>query len=109
MTEKKSCNRCGRCCQVIPLAVKFMHPDMIKYYLNRGLKIDQGFVLIPHDCQHLTKIYSATGRESGTLLHTCTVHDDPNRPKICQRFHGQKQIGPWMMYVPPGCTFVEER
>ena len=52
MTEK-SCSRCGECCRVLPLPISGMSPEILAYYRCRGLKEDQGFILVPHDCQHL--------------------------------------------------------
>ena len=105
--------RCGACCRVIPLSIRNMHPDAVQYYLTRGLKIEQGFILIPHDCQHLIDVgvwYEGKNKIGPYDVKTiCNIHDDPKRPKICQRYHGQKQIGPAKIYVPPGCVFADKK
>ena len=40
--------------------------------------------------------------------YSCDIHDDPNRPAICQKFKGQKIMKNARIYVPPGCSFRRE-
>jgi hypothetical protein len=96
-----------------------MHPSYRKYLLERGLKEDQGFILIPHTCQHLKKKYPRKITLGGQpfietiefekeQVYICAIHDSPDRPEVCRKFHGQKKIGPWSVYVPPGCAFRKQ-
>lgn len=114
MTEK-ICGRCGSCCQVLPLFTQHMHPKYREYLLNRGLEEDkeQGCILIPHVCQHLQK-HTYTRDYPGVGLvkyihddYTCDIHDDPRRPDVCRRFHGQKIVKGSRVYIPPGCAYRE--
>ena len=113
MTEK-SCNRCGSCCQVLPLFTQHMHPDFKKYLLNRGLEEDkeQGCILIPHVCQHLneTTYRKDEGQYSvrGPIEYSCDIHDSSDRPHVCRVFHGQKIIKGSRVYIPPECSFAKE-
>ena len=108
MTE---CARCSACCRVIPLSTSTMSPEYRKYLLNRGLKEEQGFILILHDCQHLFKDKEIQVQPPGVCapvsvpVYACDIHDSPDRAFICRKFTGQKQIGRWKMYIPPGCAF----
>jgi len=102
------CQRCGSCCKVIPLSTAGMPPDYRKYLLQRGLKEDQGFILIPHECENLDeelKYDSAFEGHVKTGRYTCRIHDSPDRSLACRKFTGQKRIGPWRMYVPPNCAY----
>jgi hypothetical protein len=104
MTGECACGTAA-CCRVLPLLIARLDPVYLKYLRCRGLKEDQGFILIPHDCQHLKSgvIWDAPTQEpiEGFL---CDIHDSPERPKLCSQFHGQKQIGRARIYIPPGCT-----
>jgi hypothetical protein len=109
MTE---CARCGRCCRVIPLLTKMMSKEYLDYLRTRGLKEDQGFILIPHDCQHLVEIgvwggICNTDKVGPYTPETrCDIHSYPDRPRTCQIFHGQKKGAHGaLFYVPPGCAF----
>ena len=93
------CDRCGECCRYLPLLISRLDPPYLNYLRCRGLKEEQGFILIPHDCQHLG--FKTDGR---TKKYFCDIHESPDRPAICQKFHGQKRIGNAMIYIPPGCT-----
>ena len=137
-----SCHRCGSCCSSIPLLIKGMSPDYLRYLSTRGLKEDQGFILIPHECQHLkfqtlhhwdpiTKAIIIAGphdkekyptEESipdnewvdGTSTHepmrcVCDIHDSPDRPACCVKYHGQKIIKKMIIYRPPGCGYLEDK
>ena len=96
------CSRCGACCRVIPLSISHMSPEMLAYYRCRGLKEDQGFILIPHDCQHLKGHKQFAGI---TTIPTCDIHDSPDRPRVCQIFKGQRRGSKHVLfYIPPGCT-----
>ena len=101
--EKKECKRCSACCRVLPLSPIGMSPDHLKYLRTHGLKEDQGFILVPHDCQHLGFDTNGITKE-----YSCDIHDSPDRPAVCRKFHGQKRIGRAILYVPPGCGFREE-
>lgn len=105
MTEEKRCNRCGRCCLVLPLFTQHMHPEFKKYLLTRGLKEDkeQGCILIPHVCQHLITTFTCFGDEKA--VHSCDIHDSEDRPEICRKFKGQKIMKHARIYIPPGCAF----
>jgi hypothetical protein len=87
-----------------------MHPSYLHYLRTRGLKEEQGFILIPHDCQHLTEESRVVGfdEDSGNTIdesyYSCTIHESPDRPHVCSAFHGQKRIGNALIYIPPGCT-----
>ena len=92
-----------------------MHPDFKRYLLNRGLKEDkeQGCILIPHVCQHLqseSKVVGFNEDAGDTIdeyLYTCDIHNDPDRPEVCRKFHGQKFLKGARIYVPPGCSYRE--
>jgi len=105
MTDN-TCQRCGACCRLIALSTIHMPPAYKRYLLNHGLKEDLGFILIPHECQHLIEVpvpgdYNAIP----AMEFACDIHESPDRPQVCRKFHGQKRIGPWNVYVPPGCAF----
>jgi hypothetical protein len=126
MTEEKRCNRCGSCCMVLPWFTQHMHPEFKKYLLTRGLKEDkeQGCFLIPHVCQHLKmtteeciqKYSSKTGERlpeevpfTSITGWSCDIHNDPERPEICRKFHGQKLMKNARIYIPPNCVFAKEK
>lgn len=97
------CKRCGQCCRVIPLLTRAMSKEYLDYLRTRGLKEDQGFILIPHDCQHLSYYPDPSGTQPH---HSCDIHNSPDRPRICQIFKGQKKgTHGTRFYVPPGCAF----
>ena len=106
------CSRCGECCRYLPLLISRQDPPYLNYLRCRGLKEDQGFILIPHDCQHLFGGVPGSVEipevdvdlSSLPFEYICDIHDSPDRPAICQKFHGQKRIGNAMIYIPPGCT-----
>ena len=114
MTEG-SCSRCGSCCRQIVMVIKGLHPDYLKYLRAHGFKEDQGFVLIPHDCQHLKKDKPITLSSDGKVFaevidsderYFCAIHDSPEFPRLCRLYHGQKQIGRFPIYRPPNCSMV---
>ena len=117
MTEKGVCSRCGACCRVLPLPISGMSPEILAYYRCRGLQEDQGFILIPHDCQHLT-IYNEGPCGCGIdrmftdpedAQSSCDIHDSPDRPRVCQIFKGQRRGSKHVLfYIPPGCTMRKE-
>jgi Fe-S-cluster containining protein len=82
----------AECCRTIPLLIQNMTKEYRAYLRTRGLQEDQGFILIPHNCQHL-------------MNNKCAIHDSPDRPKVCRIFHGQKRIGMMKIYVPPECGY----
>ena len=114
MTEG-SCSRCGSCCRQIVMVIKGLHPNYLKYLRAHGFKEDQGFVLIPHDCQHLKKDKPITLSSDGKVFaevidsderYFCDIHDSPEFPRLCRLYHGQKQIGRFPIYRPPNCSMV---
>jgi len=102
MTEG-SCSLCGSCCRQIVMVIKGLHPNYLKYLRAHGFKEDQGFVLIPHDCQHLKLV---SFEDPGEITYFCDIHDSPEFPRLCRLYHGQKQIGRFPIYRPPGCSMV---
>ena len=108
-----SCHRCGSCCSSIPLLIKGMSPDYLKYLRTRGLKEDQGFILIPHDCQHLKALHWIPNigmkKIEKDVPFTCDIHDSPDRPACCVKYHGQKIIKKMIIYRPPGCGYLEDK
>ena len=119
MTDEKTCQRCGRCCSVLPLFTQHMHPEFKRYLLTRGLSEDkeQGCILIPHVCQHLKLIkvngFTMSFTEGGIqnayeYQHSCDIHDSPDRPEVCVKFRGQRMIKGSRIYVPPGCSYRKE-
>lgn len=108
--DERKCSRCGKCCMVIPIPINTITPECKKYFLERGLKEDQGFILIPHPCRHLHLDKSIGSHQINPVTYVvdynfiCDIHDSPDRPKICRKFNGQKRVGTWVMYVPPECT-----
>lgn len=115
MTEK-ACKRCSACCQVLPLFTQHMHPKYREYLLNRGLVEDkqQGCILIPHVCQHLklvegpNKWDAVKGIIPCKTVYACDIHDDPDRPEVCRKFHGQRMMKGARVYIPHGCSFRED-
>jgi len=87
------CSRCGACCTVIGIGKTGMDKDTLEWMRARGLKEEQGFFIIPHQCQYLTTYHGQ---------FACIIHD--TKPKSCQKFHGQKHRAGKKYYVPPGCT-----
>jgi hypothetical protein len=107
-----------------------MSPDYLRYLRTRGLREEQGFILIPHDCQHLhppieiqmygkLRAWNTVSRQQideenkaipgFSTAWVCDIHDSPERPKICQTFHGQKRgKNHTLFYVPPECTMKKE-
>jgi hypothetical protein len=111
MTEK-SCSRCGECCKVLPLFTHNMHPKYREYLLNRGLVEDkeQGCILIPHVCQYLKCIpENRFMPELNQGKYSCDIHDDPRRPSVCKKFHGQRMIQGSKIYIPPQCSYKHDR
>jgi hypothetical protein len=95
-----------------------MTPDYLKYLRARGLEEDQGFILIPHRCQHL-HLNNVLGQHefagsNGSLTFepiydfACDIHESPDRPECCQKFHGQKIVKNMRIYIPPGCGYRED-
>ena len=106
------CSRCGACCRIVPLQTKAMSPEYLNYLRTRGLQEAQGFILIPHDCQHLYRanIYAVDlfPEDHKNKKFSCDIHESPDRPKVCKIFHGQKRSARAVFYVPPGCTMKEQ-
>ena len=97
------CSRCSECCRVLPLSIHNMHPAYLHYLRTRGVEEDQGFILIPHDCQHLIKNVK-WGSGGSAFEYACDIHESPDRPEVCRKYHGQKRIGNAQIYIPPSCT-----
>jgi len=108
MTE---CSRCGECCRILLIPVKLCSKHHQHYLRTHGLKEEQGFFLIPHDCQHLVKIEGPfKWDEDAGIVDTleryeCNIHDSPTRPANCRIWTGQKTIKGERIYIPPGCAF----
>ena len=110
MTEKV-CSKCGACCRVLPLLISNMTPEYLAYLRERGLQEDQGFILVPQDCRHLKRDLGPYGwvPEEGIVAlpekYSCDIHDSPDRPRLCQVFHGQRRGSKHILfYIPPGCS-----
>ena len=100
------CSTCGRCCMVLPIPVMGLSKHQLHYYRIRGLREDQGFFLIPHECQYLSTL-SLVGAGGVVIQKTykCDIHESNDRPVQCVTFHGQKRgRGGALYYVPPECT-----
>ena len=85
-----------------------MSPEYLNYLRTRGLQEAQGFILIPHDCQHLVRVaLVGENDEYGSKRYDCDIHESPDRPKVCKIFHGQKRSARAVFYVPQECTMRE--
>lgn len=95
------CNRCGACCWVLPISNKHLSPEYKQYLITRGVKEDiaQGFMLIPHKCQHLI---------TEGNIRSCDIYNSPDRPYVCRIFTGQKHIKGSQTYIPLGCSYRRE-
>lgn len=100
------CAQCGECCKWIVLRTDQMTPEYLQYLRCRGLREDQGFILVPHECQHLhIENFKFGGTLEDAMKHYCDIHDSPDRPRVCKVFHGQRQGSRhWKFYCPPGCA-----
>ena len=100
------CAQCGECCKWIVLRTDQMTPEYLQYLRCRGLREDQGFILVPHDCQHLMSLPDPpAGVDAIRPSYRCRIYDSPNRPRLCQVFHGQRRGSKHILfYIPPGCT-----
>lgn len=90
-----------------------LSPEIIDYLVKRGCSIDDGFVLIPHRCQHLrldTKlsvfdIDLNTGERKLVIpKYLCDIHYKEDYPVICRRFHGHGRY-----YIPEGCVYLDQK
>ncbi len=99
------CRRCANCCRVLVIPVKFCSKHHQHYLRTHGLKEDQGFFLIPHDCQHLQ--FQPENRFMPDIggKYSCDIHDDATRPANCRVWIGQKTIKGERIYIPPECAF----
>ena len=93
------CNRCGECCKVLVIQTNVLPKQQLHYLRTRGLKEDQGFILIPHECQHL-----GLKTDGKTKEYFCDIHDSMERPSQCIKFHGQKRDKNTVFYIPQGCS-----
>jgi hypothetical protein len=92
-----------------------MHPEFRKYLLTRGLQEvkEHGCILIPHVCQHLVQcgqhvFTRSDGKEVIEPWYGCDIHNDPDRPEVCRKFHGQKMMKGARIYIPPNCAFRKD-
>lgn len=93
-----------------------MSPEVIDYLLKRGADVDDGYILLPHRCQHLRlddklseyKIEIGENDEQIKVLQTarykCDIHDTSEYPVLCKRFHGHGRF-----YIPNGCVFLTKK
>ena len=110
MTE--SCERCGRCCRILAAKAVGMSPETLSYLITHGCTIDDGYVLIPNRCPHLRldeKKSEYGVEEDGTRWlktpkYMCDIHDKPEYPVLCKRFHGHGNF-----YIPNGCVFFTKQ
>jgi hypothetical protein len=94
------------------IPVKLCSKHHQHYLRTHGLKEEQGFFLIPHDCQHLKfdedvdwiGMHKASGH-TVMFPSSCDIHDDPTRPANCRIWTGQKTIKGERIYIPPGCSY----
>jgi len=86
-----------------------MSPEVISYLITRGCTIDDAYLLIPHRCQHLkvdvkNSVFKVNDDGTRTMLqekYMCDIHDTPEYPVICKRFHGHGRY-----YIPLGCVYA---
>lgn len=113
------CRRCGSCCRVLASKSVGMSPEVLDYLSKRGCTVDDGYVLIPHRCQHLRldeKLSSyqiedtlpdgTEGKYKRLLVpkYRCDIHDTPEYPLICKRYHGHGAY-----YIPSGCVYFDPK
>jgi hypothetical protein len=109
------CLRCGECCRWLPLSIAGMNHEYLHYLRIRGLKEEQGFILIPNICQHLieeSRVVAFDEDKNETVdepIYACDIYYDPDRPNVCQRYHGQSRIFTAKIYIPPGCGFRKDQ
>lgn len=109
MTE--SCQRCGRCCRSLGMKMMGMSPEIIDYLVKRGCEVDDGFILIPHRCQHLRldeklskwEVVFGGNRKLVEPKYSCDIHYKEEYPVICRRFHGHGRY-----YIPEGCVYLDK-
>jgi hypothetical protein len=109
------CRRCGECCRWLASKCVGFAPEVIDYLTKRGCKVDDGYVLIPHRCQHLrldeklstyaledTQPDGTDGPYKRLLVpkYKCDIHNTQEYPLICKRFHGHGAY-----YIPQGCVY----
>ena len=110
------CIRCGRCCRVVAMKAVNMSPEVIDYLIKRGCSVDDGYILLPHRCQHLrldekgsTYIIEDTAPDGtegpykrlSVPKYKCDIHNTEEYPVLCRRFHGHGRF-----YIPEGCVFL---
>ena len=108
----KECQRCGECCQWLAAKSVGMSPETMDYLVKRGLTVDDGYVLIPHKCQHLKldmakSVFKVDLENDSRILETpkyyCDIHYKDEYPVLCKRFHGHGRY-----YIPHGCVYFDE-
>jgi len=92
-----------------------MSPEVVDYLLTRGCLVDDGFIILPHRCQHLRldetlstyaiedTLPDGTAGPYKRLVvpkYKCAIHDTAEYPLICKRFHGFGRY-----YIPTGCVY----
>ena len=110
------CARCGRCCRMIGTKIVGISPESQAYLTTRGCTIDDGYLLIPHRCQHLRldeklsiyRIEIGADDEQIKVLQTpkykCDIHNTEEYPILCRRFQGHGAY-----YIPEGCVFITKK
>jgi hypothetical protein len=96
-----------------------MSPEVIDYLIKRGATVDDGYIILPHRCQHLRLdekhseyVIEDTGPEGSpgpykrlsVPKYLCDIHDTPEYPLLCKRFHGHGAY-----YIPNGCVFLTNK
>lgn len=88
-----SCQRCGKCCEVIAIPIIFEDAEMedvIHEWADaRGFRFEGQFCIIPSKCPFLRR------NESG--LASCAIHE--KKPALCSTY---PRGGDWL---PPGCSY----
>jgi len=88
LIDTENCRTCGKCCKEYRLFYpdglhRDKYDDLIRIMYLEGVKAhiereDKGVWLVfDHVCKFLRKV---EGR------YSCTIYDDPTRPKICEKY-----------------------
>ena len=92
MTELK-CDpkKCGAaCCKMMVMEVGNPDRNYRDYYRKKGLEIDEGFLLVPYRCPHLTED------------DLCDLHGTDRKPYLCRIFGDLTIKG---FYAPKNCVW----
>ena len=104
------CNRCGKCCMVIPVRMPKPDPALAEYFYAHGIKWERGIALIPSRCQHL-KPAVIRGETAEHIPYTITSNKETvcdiyeARPALCRV---QGYLPKILSYRPEGCTNENE-